>query len=120
MPGNTTTTCPPTPELERLVRGRLTEARSGALCEHIGACPACQKRIEAIAGNCDELACTLRECTKDVPPTDSAYHRALAEAEAEVRATTVLLNGSDDSHPAGELKLDFLQPSDEPGRLGRL
>jgi serine/threonine protein kinase len=124
MQANTTTTvCPPIADLERLVRGRLTEARAAALSEHIGSCSACQQRLEALCGECDELAANLRECTKDTPPSDSAYHRALALAEEEVRATALLLNGSGDAEvevPTGEPKLDFLQPPDENGHLGKL
>src|SRR5262245_9112567 len=91
MPADTTPTteCPPTADLERLVRGRLTEAKSAALAEHVGGCCACQQRLEALAGGSDELAANLRECHKDTPPVDSAYYKALAAAEDEVRATTL-------------------------------
>ncbi len=56
MPADTTprTECPPTADLERLVRGRLTEARAAALSEHIGACCGCQRRLDAIAGDGSE------------------------------------------------------------------
>src|SRR5581483_2491457 len=122
MPAETTshTECPPTADLERLVRGRLTEAKSAALAEHVGSCCACQQRLEALAGDSDELAANLRECTKDTPPTDSAYYKALAAAEDEIRITTPFLNGSAEIQTVGELTLDFLQPADEPDRLGRL
>src|SRR4029077_20408331 len=116
----TTTHCPPTADLERLVRGRLTEARAGAIAEHIGSRSQCQQRLDAISGSCDDIASNLRECTKDTPSSDSAYYKALAAAEDEVRATAAFLNGSADTHPIVEEKLDFLQPTDEPGRLGRL
>jgi eukaryotic-like serine/threonine-protein kinase len=114
-----TTECPPTADLERLVRGRLTEARSAAIAEHVGACSACQQRLEALTGGGDHIAADLRECTKDTPPTDSAYYKALAAAEEELRATAIFLNGEGD-RPDAEVKLEFLQPTDEPGRLGRL
>src|SRR5581483_8448675 len=93
MPAETTshTECPPTADLERLVRGRLTEAKSAALAEHVGSCCACQQRLEA-----------------------------LAAAEDEIRITTPFLNGSAEIQTVGELTLDFLQPADEPDRLGRL
>ena len=48
MATEATTKCPPTAELERLVRGRLTEARSAALSEHVGLCGACQERLESL------------------------------------------------------------------------
>jgi hypothetical protein len=115
------TECPPTAELERLVRGRLTDARAAAISEHIGTCSNCQQRLEAITGGADELTQNLRDCTKNTPPTDSAYYRALAAAEEEVRATAFFLNGESDELTAKpNSDLEFLQPTDEPDRLGKL
>lgn len=126
MPTSTITIadCPPTAELDRLLRGRLTEAKSAALAEHVGACSNCQRRLEHLAGGGDDLPAKLREAEHDQPPTDSAYWKALSDAENEVRATTLALSGNhssalDSSHD-GDQALDFLQPSTEPGRLGRL
>jgi serine/threonine protein kinase len=125
MPTNTTTSdCPPTGDLDRLLRGRFTEARSAVLAEHVGACSACQKRLELLAGEGDDLPAKLREAESEQPPSESAYWQALSAAELEIRSTTLALNtnddGSDDTLPETEKKLDFLLPSDEPGRLGRL
>src|SRR5438874_2438576 len=114
-----TSQCPPTADLERLVRGRLTEARSAALAEHVGACCACQQRLDALAGG-EDLPEKLRECHKDTPPNHSAYYKALAAAEDEVRATTPFLNGSAEIQLDGPMQLEFLQPTDEPDRLGKL
>jgi len=119
MPSHTTTTeCPPTADLERLVRGRLTEARAASIAEHVGACSGCQQRLDAISGAAEGIASNLRECT--MPSSDSAYYKALAAAEEEVRVTAAFLNGSADTHPVADDKLDFLQPTDEPDRLGKL
>jgi eukaryotic-like serine/threonine-protein kinase len=120
MPSHTTTTeCPPAADLERLVRGRLTDARAAAIAEHVGACSGCQARLDAISGG-NDIASNLRECTREMPPSDSAYYKALAAAEDEVRATAAFLNGSADTHPEADDRLDFLQPTDEPDRLGKL
>ncbi len=124
MPTNaTTTTCPPSADLERLVRGRLTEARSAALADHVGICVSCQVRLDALSGGtAGELTTNLRQCQKDTPPTDSAYWRAIDAAENEVRATSVFRNApDDDSDPSNVgLQLDFLQPAEEAGSLGKL
>jgi serine/threonine protein kinase/outer membrane protein assembly factor BamB len=121
MPSHTTTTeCPPAADLERLIRGRLTEARASAIAEHVGACSGCQERLDAISGAAEGIASNLRECTRAMPPSDSAYYRALEAAEEEVRATAAFLNGSADTQPVVDDKLDFLQPTDEPDRLGKL
>lgn len=121
----TTTECPPLSELEKLLRGRCTEARNAALCDHVGACSACQKRLEELAGSSSELAERLRECQEESPPQDSAYWRAINSAEEELRQTILFpSNGSSSSdntpHPDSDLKLDFLQPPDKPDQLGKL
>jgi serine/threonine protein kinase/WD40 repeat protein len=120
----TTTECPPLSELEKLLRGRCTEARNAALCDHVGACSACQKRLEELAGSSLELAERLRECQGESPPQDSAYWRAINSAEEELRQTILFpTNGSatdNTPHPEGDLKLDFLQPPDKPDQLGKL
>ena len=107
------TACPPTSDLERLVRGRLTEARAAALAEHVGGCSTCQRKLDALAGGTDDIPANLRECTKDTPPTDSAYYKALAAAEEEVRATAVLHIGYSRVYGfEGELTRALLEDSD--------
>jgi WD40 repeat protein len=113
-----TTECPPQAELEKLLRGRCTEARNAALCEHVGACPECQRRLDRLAGSASDLAERLRECECEQPPKDSAYWRAMKSAEEELRQTAIF--PADTPAPEGDPDLDFLQPADKPGRLGKL
>ena len=123
MPNQATTTvCPPQADLERLIHGRCTDARNAALCDHVGACPECQKRLDRLAGSGSGLAERLREA-EDEPPQNSAFWKALESAEEELRKTAVFQPGgrtTDTPDETGELKLDFLQPADKPGRLGKL
>src|SRR5437870_6020433 len=104
--------CPVTTELERLIGGRLPEPRAAALTDHVGHCPACQERIEALAAGGDKvLTTTVRQCRVHRPPTDSAMWPALSAVEAEVAATAVFGGSGDtDPHSADELDLKFLQP----------
>ncbi len=114
--------CPPQTELEKLIHGRCTEARNSALCEHVGSCPECQKRLDALTGSASDLAEHLR-AAEDDPPTNSAYWKALSRAEAELRATALFSeNGFPDRtpHPDDGVRLDFLQPTGKPNRLGTL
>jgi hypothetical protein len=118
-----TTECPPLAELEKLIHGRCTDARNAALCEHVGACPECQKRLDKLTGSAADLAEHLREAENQAPPTDSSYWQALASAEEELRRTVLFPpNGSatDTPLPDSEMKLDFLQPTDDPNRLGKI
>ena len=118
----TSTECPPAGDLERLIHGRCTDARTSALCDHVGNCPACQKRLDAISGSASGLAEHLREASAEIPVADSSYWKALANAEEELRRTTVFrANGMTDTPvPRDEPNLDFLQPPDKPGQLGKL
>lgn len=120
----TESACPPVADLERLVRGRLTESRSATITEHVGQCCACQARLDALT-DAGDLPEQLRECHKNTPPSDSAYYKALAAAEQELRATSPLLNGDgvpaeNEPDPLADVRLEFLQPSDQPDELGTL
>jgi hypothetical protein len=116
------TTCPPTGELERLIRGRLPEARAAAVTDHVGHCPPCQERLDDLAAGGDgQLTTVVRQCQVGRPPADSAMWPALSAVEAEVTATAVFPDGGDtDPHPSGELSLKFLQPATSPDRIGTL
>jgi hypothetical protein len=116
----TTTECPPLSELERLVRGRCTEARSSALCEHVGGCPECQRGWTrspgpgpTSPGSCAPPPTAPRP---SIPRTGGPRR-----GEEELRRTAFFeANGlADTPVPENELRLDFLQPADTPGRLGR-
>src|SRR5438067_1940378 len=113
--------CPPADELDRLVHGRTSEVESVALTDHVGHCTGCQQRLDAIAAGEDErLTRTVRDAGRADPPPDSAYWQALSAVEAEVAATALFTGDRSTDHPSGELKLDFLQPPDDPGKLGKL
>jgi len=115
----TTTTCPTSADLERLVRGRLTEARSAVIAEHVGVCVSCQIRLDALSGGGPgDLTTNLRQCQKDTPPSDSAFWRAMDAVGNEVQATTIFANSPDDSQE--RVPLDFLQPAEDPDKLGKL
>lgn len=125
MPEHATTTqCPPLAELEKLIHGRCTDARNAALCEHVGSCPVCQQRLDQLSGSSSDIADHLRDAQNETPATDSAYWKALAAVEENLRQTMLIPpNGevSDDTpSPEGGIKLDFLQPPDKPDRLGKL
>ncbi|MDB5312672.1 MAG: pknB 43 [Gemmataceae bacterium] len=112
--------CPPTGELEQLIRGRLSDARAAALTDHVGHCPACQDRMEVLAAGDDaQLTACVRHCDRLRPPAESALWPALSAAAAVVTATAVAPLDTD-PHPSGELDLRFLQPADSPGLIGRL
>jgi len=117
--------CPQTGELERLIRGRVPEARAAALTEHIGLCPECQERMESLAAGGDHLlTTTVRTCRQHRPPSDSAMWPALSAVAEEV-ASTGLYSRNGDTDPnemtgGGDLDLKFLQSTSSSDLIGRL
>ncbi|MBN9521747.1 protein kinase [bacterium] len=118
--------CPPTGELDRLLLGRLPDARSKAITTHLDRCPECQERLDALAAGDDPLlATTVRQCVAGRPAADSAFWPALSAAAAEVSATALLPPSGATPRSGGmrqttEVKLAFLRPTDTPDRIGRL
>ena len=117
--------CPPTMELERLIRGRLPEARASALTDHLGTCSECQDRMESLAAGGDHLlTTTVRSCRSERAPSNSAMWPALSAVQAEVAqvAPTAFYsrNGDTDPHPSTDTDLKFLQPAIDPDSIGRL
>lgn len=116
--------CPSAEELRRLARGHLTDARQAQLTSHLDRCPGCQCRLDEIAADGDKLytAC-MRKLGEPPAPKESAFWDAMSEVELAVTGVTPS-DGSADSVPNlnaySDLKLDFLQPTDKPGRIGRL
>jgi len=107
--------CPSGDDLAGLIHGDIPERKQSELSEHVGECTSCQNRMEALAtaGNA-VLSSVVRHIDRDSPPSDSAFWKAIGKAESD--ATQVFIPTLDVS----DLKLDFLQPSDTPGRIGRV
>jgi hypothetical protein len=111
--------CPPDADLDGLIHGRLTDPESAAVTEHVGHCTGCQHKMEELADEDTRLTDVVRGVGTVRPPADSAMWKALSAVEAE-GAATATFNGHDEFRRSAELKLDFLQPAETPGRLGRL
>lgn len=116
--------CPQTGELERLIRGRITEVRAASLTEHIGLCPECQERMESLAAGGDKhLTTTVRACRLNEAASNSALWPALSAVADEVAATSVYASSDDtdlSERRSGELDLRFLQPASNPQLIGRI
>ena len=121
MPAPICTECPEPAQLRRLINSTLPPEEQSQLTAHLDCCEMCQKAIEHIAaGGSGLLDCACR--ADDVRPEDtSAYWPALRKLEREVMRPTVLAAtaaSGDWSFP--EVSLDFLDPAEEPGTLGKL
>jgi len=108
--------CPSGDDLSGLIHGDIPESQQTVLSDHVGHCTPCQNRMESLAtaGN-SNLSDIVRHIDKDTPPSNSAFWKALGKAESEVTQDMASL-----ADTPLDLKLDFLQPSDTPGRIGRV
>ncbi len=123
MPPELQSECLDGGELERLLQGRLTASRLAWATDHIGQCPDCQQRLEALIADGAPLAEALRRVSELIPPRHSAYHRAVAALREELRATTLLPQPTpEEAADAGiaAIDLSFLMPAAEPDLLGQL
>ena len=129
----TTTECPSLDALKRLLKAKCDESQASPLCGHIENCPACQEKLERLAGDGPDLAADLRAEAAEAPASNSALRGALKRAEHELTSTAVVpvppgalaatlavpaapLSGTDERDPPD---LTFLLPSTVPGNLGR-
>ena len=114
--------CPPDAQLGGLIRGDLADPASAAVTDHVGACIGCQDRLDRLAApGGPPLSDILHHIDRSGPASDSAYWPAVDRVAASLTGDFPL-DGSPDGPvaPRDDLKLDFLRPSDEPGRLGLL
>jgi tRNA A-37 threonylcarbamoyl transferase component Bud32 len=107
MPG----ACPSTEQLAAALRSQQSSAADAELSAHLAECPACQTRLEELAGGSGWLEARAKAHAAPAHPASESLHKAMQALE------------SHSPSPAGDTpsppQLDFLQPSDQPGLLGR-
>ncbi|MDZ4818326.1 MAG: serine/threonine-protein kinase [Planctomycetota bacterium] len=120
---NSQTVCPPPTTLNELLSGQLREEDSATVTKHLDTCQACQVTLEQLAVGDTPVMQPQRVAATEKPSSDSAYwpaveklrsHLAVAETQMGVSDDTA----TDDDDEAGAL--DFLDPPQAPGSLGRL
>ena len=85
----TLTTCPAQEELRELTIGRLAEAQSDELFDHVRGCDACEHRLAKIGTVDDTLIGHLLDDTDDDSfAVEPAYQLAMAKALAGLCAPT--------------------------------
>jgi serine/threonine protein kinase len=102
--------CPPTDLLEAVLRGQAGAAESGVTA-HLADCAGCQRRLEELAGGSGWLLAKAASRERATRPATAALEQAMRRLEARPAAP--------EDEPASPARLDFLEPSDRPGGLGR-
>ena len=114
-------------KLQLALAGELPEAGLGELSRHLQSCPHCREELEVMAGgerwvsdarqylsSSDELV-AVQEMT---PP--AGLPPILSDHRHSVRDRFVPLAPTPPHEDDGAIDLDFLSPSDDPTKLGRL
>jgi serine/threonine protein kinase len=105
-------------QLAKLLGGDLAERERRELTTHLDACGSCQESLEKLAVGNTGLAVTVRRAAVEPPPPSrSKYWHALEELQQDV--TPAPASGRLAARLTSVL-LEFLEPSEVPGHLGRL
>src|SRR6266849_4696061 len=108
--------CPEPARWKGLLQGSLPDAEQVLLTGHLETCGRCQQTLEGMAAGRAAWGAAARHLGGEPGGEHPALQRALADLEAQPGAP--LTQGPTD--PAEEPPLDFLDPPEEPGQLGRL
>ena len=108
--------CPEPEKLGELLAGSLSEQEQAMLGTHLENCEECRKLLEGMAGG-GELAVALAGLSGD---NKSPPEAALQKAVGLLKADRPLADTQPEQNDRPEVSLDFLKPSSNPDRLGRL
>jgi Tol biopolymer transport system component len=114
--------CPDRLRLQGLLETSIPEAEQADLVGHLDSCTDCQHSLEEMAAG-SSWPGAARAADTPQPPSDSAYWVALRKVENQALARTEITSApeeADGPDAAAPVSLDFLNPSDRPGSLGRL
>ena len=113
--------CPSTEKLHHLIRGENIGTDDEPILDHVGSCATCQQRMDELATGGDaELPEIVRHIDLAKPPPDSAYWEVLRQVQSSVTRTVSFNNDAHSDDSRAELSLDFLEPIQVPGRIGRI
>jgi serine/threonine protein kinase len=119
------TNCPEPTKLRQLIESALPDEEQSGLVAHLDACESCQKSIEHIAAGGSGLTDCFEDPDKIRPEQTSAYWPALKALEREAvkvaRGPYAPTRSEAELDPLlAEVSLDFLDPPEQPGTLGKL
>jgi WD40 repeat protein len=110
------TFCPGRVRLRQHLEGTLPPEEQAELITHLDQCEPCQAALEALAGGSGEWLSVARRAGRE-PPTEDAAPGCVAERFNRPATPPA---GEDETGPPEDVPLDFLDPPDRPGTLGRL
>ncbi len=108
--------CPTSEQLKTLLDGSLTEPEQSAMQGHVDGCAACQQALEALVAGTESWDAAVGHLRGESARPDAAI---LSEAIRDLKADE-FIEASAREGSAAMKPLDFLEPSDQPGSIGRL
>src|SRR5438552_4471570 len=113
---NVQTSCPQSGYWKELLHGNLPENLQAEMTAHLDACESCQWAVEEMAANTPLGPEAVRRLAHPKGPPDLALQMAMNELKAKAGCTQTHI----DSGLDGEIPLDFLDPPEAEGQLGKL
>ncbi len=111
-----TSTCPAVESWQNLLQGSLSDAQQAELNSHLESCRACQQTLEGLVASQESWSGAAKELhEKPLDPTGK-----LGQVMARLKARTSQGETQADGAASSGDDLSFLQPSKQPGHLGRL
>ncbi len=122
--------CPSKDQLSELLEGQVSGEAQTSIVKHLDTCESCQGTLESLAVGEANIPRVV-QADLPMPPTgNSAYWPAVAKLKSDSKefvrrsatgtAETIFTDSSGAATATEEPSLDFLQPADAPGLLGRI
>jgi uncharacterized protein (TIGR03067 family) len=108
--------CPTPEQLRCLLDGSVSREQQGEFMAHLDGCSTCRQALERLATDGRSWSALPRNLRHEPEAADAPLQDVMEQIKAD-RDKTVTHAGSDRGH---DETLDFLQPSEKPGELGRL
>ncbi len=106
--------CPDPSRLKDLLDGNLPEAEQQELNQHLETCETCQRTLEGLVAGGESWSKAAWQLNETQATPEPALEEAMAGLKGDRTETHF-----GDGHADG-VSLDFLTPTDQPGRLGKL
>ena len=108
--------CPTSERLKSLLDGTMPEAEQQATQSHVDGCAACQRNLEALVAGTESWDAAVGHLRDDTPPPVlEGMSEVLERMKGDEFVEAAVTQAAVSARP-----LDFLEPSDRPGSIGRL
>jgi eukaryotic-like serine/threonine-protein kinase len=122
--------CPSKDQLSELLEAHVADDAQSSIVRHLDTCESCQGTLEALAVGDANIPKVIQADLPMPAAGKSAYFPAVAKLKSDSKeivrrsgagnAETIFTDSSGASTVTEEPTLDFLQPADAPGLIGRI